>query len=212
MSPSTFRPGAQSPELFGRRDVSVSLERANLLALPLALLPLLATLLPFLLLWGGRMLLAGGKALMTWYVLLPALIGGVVLHEVIHGLSWACLGRKSLRSIRFGIQWKTLTPFAHCTEPMSARAYRLGAVMPGLLLGAIPAAIGIAIGDGAWTIYGAIFLVAAIGDVMVVWIIRRVPGGVAVADHPARAGCYVFDVPPDGGSGLPDTGREPHAS
>jgi hypothetical protein len=173
------------------------MERVNLLALPVALLPLLVTLLPFLLLWGGKMLLIGGKTLMTWYIILPALVGGVLLHEIIHGLSWAYFGRKSLQSIRFGIHWKTLTPYAHCTEPMSARAYRFGAVMPGLLLGGIPAAIGLVIGSGAWTIYGAIFLVAAIGDGIVVWVIRQVPGAVLVEDHPARAGCYVFDVPPE---------------
>jgi len=188
------------------------MERVNLLALPVALLPLLVTLLPFLLLWGGKMLVAGGKTLMTWYVILPLLVGGVLLHEIIHGLSWAYFGRKSLQSIRFGIHWKTLTPYAHCTEPMSARAYRLGAVMPGLLLGGIPAALGLAIGSGAWTIYGAIFLVAAIGDGIVIWVIRQVPGEVLVEDHPARAGCYVFDVPAGSVSQIQNRGRGSYAS
>jgi hypothetical protein len=188
------------------------MERVNLLTLPVALVPLLVTLLPFLLLWGGKMLLVGGEALMTWYMILPALVGGILLHEIIHGLSWAYFGRKPLRSIRFGIQWKTLTPYAHCTEPMSARAYRLGAVMPGLLLGAIPSVLGLVTGSGAWTIYGAIFLVAATGDGIVVWVIRQVPGDVLVEDHPARAGCYVFDVAPEGVSWIQHPDREPYAS
>ena len=175
----------------------MSMERVNLLALPVALLPLCATLLPFYLLWGGRPLLTGGRTLVTWYVLLPGLLGGVVLHEVIHGLSWAIFARKPLRSIRFGVQWKTLTPYAHCAGAMEARAYRLGAVMPALLLGAFPAGIGLVLGNGAWVLYGTLFLVAAVGDFIVLWVLRRVPGDVLVEDHPARAGCYVYDGAPD---------------
>jgi len=177
--------------------VSLSMARVNLLALPVALLPLCGTLIPFLLLWGARTLLTGGRALVTWYVLLPVLLGGIVLHEVIHALSWMFFGRKSSGSIRFGVQWKTLTPFAHCTEPMEARAYRRGAAMPALLLGVLPAAVGLVAGNGAWAIYGAIFLVAAVGDFIVLWVLRRVPGRVLVEDHPTRAGCYVYDVTPD---------------
>jgi hypothetical protein len=181
----------------GKRDVSISLERVNLLALPVALVPLLVTLVPFVLLWGDRALLTGGRVLVTWYVLLPALLGGVVLHEAIHGASWALFARKPLRSIQFGIQWKTLTPYAHCTEAMTARAYRLGAAMPALLLGGVPAAAGLALGSGAWLLYGMIFLVAAVGDFIVLWVLRRVPGDVLVEDHPSRAGCTVYDGAPD---------------
>ena len=189
--------GAVALPAEGKRDVSISLERVNILAFPAALLPLAVTLVPFLILWGGRALLAGGRTLATWYILLPALLGGVVLHEVIHGLSWALLARKPLRSIRFGIQWKTLTPYAHCTEVMTARTYRLGAAMPALLLGGVPAAVGLLLGSGAWVLYGMIFLVAAVGDFIVLWVLRHVPGDVLVEDHPARAGCYVYDVAPD---------------
>ncbi len=177
----------------GRRDLSLSMERVNLLAVPVALAPLLVTILPFILLWGGPALLAGGKALVRLYVLIPGLLAGILLHEGIHGLSWAFFGRKSLRTIRYGIQWKTLTPYAHCTEPMPARAYRRGAAMPALLLGAIPAAFGLATGNGAWLLYGMLFLVAATGDFIILWILRGVPGDAFVEDHPSRAGCYVYD-------------------
>lgn len=177
----------------GRRDVSLSMERVNLLAIPVAFLPLIVTLVPFYFLWGGGALLAGGKHLATWYVLVPGLLGGIVLHEAIHGVSWAVFAGKPLRSIRYGMQWKTLTPYAHCTEPMAARDYRRGAVMPALIVGAIPAVIGLAAGNGALLLYGMIFLVAAAGDFIVLWILRRVPGDTFVEDHPSRAGCYVYD-------------------
>lgn len=189
--------GAELPSPPNRRDVSLSMERVNLTAVPVALLPLLVTLVPFYFLWGGAALLAGGKSLARWYILLPGLLGGIVLHEAIHGVSWALFGRKPLRSIRYGIQWKTLTPFAHCAEPMAARTYRRGAIMPAVTIGAIPAAFGLATGSGAWTLYGMIFLVAAAGDFIVLWVLRGVPGDAFVEDHPSRAGCYVYDRNPD---------------
>jgi hypothetical protein len=53
------------------------------------------------------------------------------------------------------------------------------------------------VGSGGWTVYGVIFLIAAAGDFIVLWVLRGVPGDVLVEDHPTRAGCYVYDLPPD---------------
>lgn len=189
-------PGAESSPPPGRRDVSLSMKRVNLLALPVALLVPVVTLVPFCLFWGCIPLLVGGRSLVRWYVLVPGLLGGVVVHELIHGVSWVLFGRKPFRSIRYGMQWKTLTPYAHCGEPMPARAYRRGAVMPAVVIGAVPAAVGLAAGDGAWTLYGTIFLVAATGDFIVLWILRGISGETFVEDHPSRAGCYVYERDP----------------
>lgn len=172
------------------------MERVNLLAVPVALLVPVVTLVPFCLLWGCAPLLAGGRWLVRWYILVPGLLGGVVLHELIHGVSWVLFGRKPFRSIRYGMQWKTLTPYAHCAEPMAARAYRRGAAMPAVVIGVIPAAAGLAAGNGAWTLYGTIFLAAATGDFIVLWILRGISGETFVEDHPSRAGCYVYDRDP----------------
>ncbi len=191
-----FSPGVESAPPPGKRDVSLAMERVNLLAVPVALVVVAATLVPFCLLWGGGPLLAGGRSLVRWYVLVPGLLGGVMMHELIHGVSWALFGRKPLRSIRYGIQWKTLTPYAHCSEPMAARAYRRGAVMPAIVIGVIPAAAGLAAGNGAWTLYGTIFLAAATGDFIVLWVLRGISGETYVEDHPSRAGCYVYDREP----------------
>lgn len=180
-----------------KRDVSLSMEKVNVMAIPIAFLPVVVVCAPFLLLWGSARLLGGGHELFHWYVIVPALVGGIVVHELLHGIAWAMFGKKSISTIRFGISWKTLTPFAHCSEPMSARAYRWGAVMPGMALGAIPALYGLLAGSGGWALYGMIFLIAATGDFIVLWVIRGVPATVLVEDHPHRAGCFVYDVPSD---------------
>lgn len=47
-------------------------------------------------------------------VLLLIIIGGIVVHELIHGATWAYYARHGWRSIRFGIAWKALTLLPLC--------------------------------------------------------------------------------------------------
>lgn len=174
----------------GATDLSVSMIAANLRAL-VFIVPagvLLAGL------YGG--IHGWGPLLRTFPAdllpLLGALAVAVVLHEAIHGIVWVLAGRKRRESIRFGVQWQTLTPYANCTEPMEVGAYRLGAMAPGILLGVLPAVAGIATGNAPAFILGAVMTLAAGGDALILWLIRNVPRGAQVQDHPARAGCYVL--------------------
>jgi hypothetical protein len=169
--------------------------RVNLLAIPLAVGPLLAVPGLFLLLWGWPRMAQTAPVLFRWEILLPSLLGGIVAHELLHAATWMLTGTVPRRSIRFGIQWKTVTPYAHCSVPMPARAYRVGAAVPGVLLGLLPAAIGLVAGDAAWMLYGTFFTIAAAGDAIVLWVLRGIPGTALVEDHPTRAGCYVYDPP-----------------
>ncbi|MEM6785057.1 MAG: DUF3267 domain-containing protein [Bacteroidota bacterium] len=123
---------------------------------------------------------------------------GTVLHEALHGLAWKAASGVSWSSITFGFNWKAFAPYAHCRVPMPARAYRIGAAAPGLVLGLAPALVGVATGWGMWTAFGFLFTVAAGGDAVTLWVLRRVPGAGLVEDHPTRAGCVV-QAPLDAG-------------
>lgn len=177
-----------------KRDYSVSLVDANVYALANAIPIALALIAAYLVLWGWTGIASGISSIMSHWLLPPGLLlGGIVLHELIHGLSWAIFGRKPLRAVEYGVKWQYLTPYAHARVPLPVRAYRLGALMPGLLLGLLPAMWGIATGDGAAFVFGLLFTVAAGGDFLILWLLRRVPDGALVEDHPSRAGCYVLD-------------------
>ena len=80
------------------------------------------------------------------------------------------------------------------TEPMAAHAYRLGAAMPGLVLGVLPWLFGLATGNGPAFLFGLLFTIAALGDAMILWLLRGVAPEAQVIDHPSRAGCYVMDL------------------
>ncbi len=119
-----------------------------------------------------------------------AFVIGVLFHEGLHGLGHV-RGEATWDDVRFGMHWKALTPFAQCMVPTRARSYRIAIALPGLLLGVGPLAIGL--WTGAWlaTFYGFLMLVAAAGDILILWILRGVPTGAWVQDHPRQVGCLV---------------------
>jgi len=164
--------------------VAAQVRGAALLA-PIALL----SLGPYLALWGlptppfpsdpGSILLFCG-----------AFVLGVLFHEGLHGLGHVW-GEATWDDVRFGMHWRALTPFAQCTVPTRARSYRIAIALPGLVLGAAPLAVGLAVGIWPITFYGFLMLVAAAGDLLILWILRGVPAGAWVQDHPRQVGCLV---------------------
>jgi hypothetical protein len=79
---------------------------------------------------------------------------------------------------------------------MKVQAYRLGGVMPLLVLGILPSLIGIGIGNGWFMFFGFLFTIGAGGDMLVLWLIRGVRSGQLVEDHPTQAGCYLIETQP----------------
>lgn len=173
-------------------DRSISLARANLLTLAIAAPLVGMMLLAYLRLAPGGGGLALGGTASSALAFLALVVVGILAHEGIHGLAWAYFGRLPLGRIRFGLQVKTLTPYAHALDPMPARAYRLGAVLPAVLLGGLPYIVGTALGSPGAALYGMIFTFAAGGDLLVLWLIRGVDARALVLDHPSRAGCIVL--------------------
>ena len=167
---------------------------ANVLSLVFAVPFTVAYLAAFAGVWGLNALVGGVFAFLgNLPVLLAAFLLGIVGHEAIHAITWAAAGKMPLSSIHMGFQWKTLTPYAHCREPMEVNAYRIGALMPGLVVGILPALAGIITGSGWLLMFGLFFTVAAGGDMLILWLIRGVPAGQMVEDHPSQAGCYVIE-------------------
>jgi len=180
----------------GGREVVMSFGKINLLSIPVGIAICLAVAIPFALAWGLSQLGEGLARFFTLTSFLPAVIIGIVVHEVLHGVTWALAGRRPLSSIRFGFNVATLTPYAHFTEPLPATPYRLGAAMPGLLLGILPVVVAFATGDGWLAGFGTLFLVAAAGDILILWMLRDVPTSSNIQDHPSKPGCIVYDADP----------------
>ena len=117
---------------------------------------------------------------------------GIILHELIHGITWAIFAKKGFKSIKFGVLWKMATPYCHCKEPLLVKQYILGAIMPAILLGFIPAIYALITGDFFVLMFGALFTIAAIGDFLIINLIRKEDMNSLLQDHPSEAGCYIY--------------------
>jgi hypothetical protein len=155
----------------------------------------LLVLAPYYLLWGLSPLGQAWSATSGW-ILVLALVVGTAAHELIHGVTWLIAGRLSWSSIAFGVHWKHLTPFAHAKVPVGVNAYRIGGLMPCLLLGVIPTCIGVILGRPLLFIFGGVFVALAAGDLLVLILLAGVPSDALVQDHPLRIGCSIVRAAP----------------
>ena len=171
------------------RDVSVPLSEIASKALPLSIVLTIVPLIPHVLRWGLQTAFNPRDYLLGFvaFVLL------IVAHEAMHAIGWIVFAGVSPKDIRFGIAWKTLSPYAHSTVAMPASGYRIGVVLPLIVTGILPVIIGTWFNMGWLTVAGAILVSGAVGDLIVLWVIKDIPFSAQVIDHSENAGCYVVE-------------------
>ena len=175
------------------RKVSIDIVKANVFAVVLFVAAGIVFFVPYLLIWHkeGVDRIFSNPNSWLWFLLLSAV--GIVVHELIHGITWAHYAKSGWRSISFGMMWKYLTPYCHCNEPMRIRPYQLAALMPCIVLGIIPAVIGLCIGHPLLLIYGIFFISAAAGDIWMVWLLTKEDPAATVLDYPSEAGFFIYE-------------------
>ena len=168
-------------------DRSISLLKANLVAIVAGVPLVLIGFFLFEFLWGSERTTFA----MGWWAL-ALFVAGIIVHELLHGVGWQLAKETEDVSVEYGIKWVMLTPYAHLTGPIHLRAYRIGTWLPGAVLGLAPLALGLVLGRGGLFTFGLAFTWAAVGDFMVLWSLRDLPPDVRVEDHPDRAGARVL--------------------
>lgn len=133
---------------------------------------------------------------LTYLLFVVILLALVVVHELIHGATWAIFAEHHFKDIEFGFIKKYLTPYCTCKVALSKGAYILGALMPLIILGIIPVAIAIAAGSLFWLWMGIIMIISASGDILIVHQIvtyKTEAGEILYYDHPTNAGGVIFE-------------------
>jgi hypothetical protein len=176
-----------------QHDYSISMLRANLAAI-LIMVPVAVLQFGLYFSLYGTQKMEFTFSLGNLLLLAALLIVSSGVHELLHGLTWMIFGKQPFSAVKFAVNWKTMTPYAHLKEPLEVNAYRLGGLMPGLLLGICPFLLSLVLGNGALFWFGFLQTSAASGDWLSLWLIRRVPGGTLVADHPTRVGCTLVEA------------------
>lgn len=182
------------------RKETINIATANLVSVAILVVSAVVFYGIFFLIWdykdwfdsenlGGSMDQFGTKYIM----LIVVLIVGTVVHELIHGLTWAKYAKSGFKSISFGVMWKMLTPYCHCSEPLKVSHYSIGALMPLIILGIIPSVTAICLKSLFWLTMGILFIAAASGDIMITWNLRKEDKENMVLDHPTEAGYLVYE-------------------
>ena len=173
------------------KEFTVSLLAGNIYGTLMGLIPALLLLGIFSLVWIGRQVTPPPQGFGLLHIV-ALLVAGIVVHELLHGLGWMVFAGVPRSEIHIGVKWKLLTPYAHTPVRMPVRGYCWGAFLPGLLLGILPTLLAIAGGSFVLLGFGFFFTVAAGGDFLILWLLRNVPVGAQVADHPSRVGAIVY--------------------
>lgn len=120
----------------------------------------------------------------------------IVIHELLHGLTWSLFTENGFKDVAFGFMWKYLTPYCSCKGPMKKGQYVLGLLMPLIVLGIVPTIIGLAMGSVFLTALGAFYIFAAGGDIIMAYLIlsRDIKGKeVLLFDNPTEMGVSFFE-------------------
>ncbi|MCB9425605.1 MAG: DUF3267 domain-containing protein [Flavobacteriales bacterium] len=181
-----------------KKDLTISLTKVNFLGMAIMIPIYLMMTTVFGYLWDADMLFKYPHGLFDYYkpingyLVAAIVLGSIVVHELIHGLTWAYLTGKGMKAIKFGVKWSMLTPYCHCTEPMLIKHYKIGGLMPGVVLGVIPFTISLITGDISTFFFSLFNTTGAVGDFMMLYVMRGQKNTDYAQDSSEIIGCYVY--------------------
>lgn len=118
-----------------------------------------------------------------------------VVHELIHGITWAAFAKKHWKAISFGIIMENMTPYCTCDEALTKGQYIVGAIMPTIILGVIPSIAAVITGSLWVFVMGAFMILSGGGDLTIIWKLLRSKiqeEEVLCMDHPYEVGLVAF--------------------
>lgn len=181
-------------EGYKKKELTIGIVKANVMAL-LIMIPVVGLLfMIYSKLNGGFEIIANG--FMDKIILLIVFIILIILHELIHGITWAIYSKNHFRDIEFGVIWGMLTPYCACKSELTKKQYIIGAIMPTILIGIIPAVVAIVFHIDILLLHSLIMILAGGGDVIIVskLLLHREKGKESMyLDHPYECGVVVFE-------------------
>lgn len=121
-------------------------------------------------------------------IFLFSVILGIVLHELIHALTFSLFLPSKLKGVQFGFNKEHGIPFVHIIEPISVIGFRIGAIMPLIILGLFPVISGFILGHISLTLFGIIFILSSSGDILLINKTRNLNSHQLVLDLPDKVG------------------------
>ena len=127
------------------------------------------------------------------YLLILVLI---VLHELIHGITWGIFAKNHFHSIDFGIIWSSFSPYCTCSNPLKKWQYLLGVAMPTLVLGGGVAVVAVMANQLLLFFLAEYMILSGGGDFLIIlksMLYRTDKQESVYCDHPYECGFVVFE-------------------
>jgi len=141
------------------------------------------TLATFML--GFRAPLEGDFNLFTILIVLLAFLVFIVVHELLHGISFAIFGKVKGKNIKFGIVLKSGLAYCISQVPVKVSASRLSLMMPVYAV-CLPMYIyGLVSQNVIIAIVSLLFFTGSIGDLYYMWKLRKTDKNL-----------YMYEMPP----------------
>ena len=111
MSKTTTNSNRKNLENYTKEELTIHAGKAQLAAFLYFLPFLVIFVIPFFLLWGNTTKESFTQFREIWgdasfLILMGLVLIGIVVHELIHGFTWAIFSKEGIRSIRYGVIWK----------------------------------------------------------------------------------------------------------
>jgi len=178
---------------YTRRVLTVSIAKANAVGALVALVPAVAFTVWFILRNGTTAFL---DLQMVEMLLIGILMFAmIIVHEGIHGLTWAIFSPMHMKQIEFGYIKEMLTPYCYCGAPLKRPAYLTGSLMPCILLGFVPCTVACLCSWTAWLLLGFVMILGAAGDLLIslkLVMVKRGKKELLCLDHPSECGLILF--------------------
>jgi hypothetical protein len=128
----------------------------------------------------------------VWFAVI--LVSAIIVHELIHGICFALFTKGGFKSVHFGIKWKALAPYCHCSEAVNVQQFRIAILMPTIILGFTPAIIAYIVSDFTVMLLGCCMILGGIGDFIALWMLRNFDKNTEVTDHPGKIGFIYKEI------------------
>lgn len=159
-------------------------------ALILSFLSFIFYLLPSVLYWDfDTVVKALNQFVFSLIITFPALIGGILVHEGLHALSFIIFGQVKPGSISFGLS--TAGIYTHCSEPVTTKAYRIGLLLPLALTGILPVILSFPVNQPYLVWFGMLMSIVCADDLLSWYKLKGVLSSAIIQDHPEKAGCII---------------------
>ncbi len=184
---------------YSQRDLTIGILYANMMALFVACPVVILLGIVYVMVHpedGNLLIVFEDRYLIFAITFFISIIVLTVLHELIHGLTWAFFTEKHWKSISFGVIWSALTPYCTCNEPLNKNEYILGSIAPTVILGLAPMLIAIVVGSPFLFLLGAMMYLGGGGDIMIILKMLRFKANgseILYFDHPYKVGLIVFE-------------------